>query len=138
MSSTHAPCRAFQDLSLAHLSPWNPELMSRHDRSIEQLLLCKFRARLMNVLCRPVKALGLHPSITAVAHLAGIYGLGILMTLSAYAGYVVLAIILEVAELCEEYFHHAVACRFSLCIIIMFYASVLAPWKMQIQGALTL
>ena len=65
----------------------------------------------MCVVCRPVKALGLHPFITAVAQLAGIYGLGILMTLSAYAGYVVLAIILEVAELYAFSSHCAVACK---------------------------
>ena len=83
----------------------------------------------MEVLCRPVRALGLHPFITAVAQLAGIYGLGILMTLSAYAGYAVLAIILEVADLSEEGFHSAVAYRSSLRMDVVLYACDLVPWK---------
>ena len=50
-----------------------------------------------HVMCRPVGALGFHPCITAVTQLAGMYGLGILVVLSAYAGYTVTASILEVA-----------------------------------------
>ena len=81
------------------------------------------RTDVMHVFCRPVKALGLHPFITAVAQLAGIYGLGILMTLSAYAGYVVLAIILEVAWLSEKYLRPAVEGKFSLCMDVILCAA---------------
>ena len=88
-----------------------------------------FGTDVMHVFCRPVKALGLHPFITAAAQLAGIYGLGILMTLSAYAGYVVLAIILEVAELYEENLNPAVGCNASLCMDVVLCACFLAPLR---------
>ena len=40
--------------------------------------------------------MGFHPCITAVIQLAGMYVIGILVVLSAYAGYTVTASILEV------------------------------------------
>ena len=46
--------------------------------------------------CRSVSALGLHPCVTALLQLAGMYALGILVVLCAYAGFSVTASILEV------------------------------------------
>ena len=48
------------------------------------------------MLCRSVGALGLHPCITALLQLAGMYALGVLVVLCAYAGFGVTASILEV------------------------------------------
>lgn len=47
-------------------------------------------------LCRTTSALGFHPFVTALAQLAGTYAIGVLVVLSAYAGYTVTASILEV------------------------------------------
>ena len=99
------------------------------------------RTDVMHVFCRPVKALGLHPFITAVAQLVGTYGLGILMTLSAYAGYSVLAIILEVAELYKEASQCAVPCNSGhacnplhagspSCLCPHTLRRMLIPWKL--------
>ena len=64
------------------------------------------------VMCRPVGALGFHPCITAVTQLAGMYGLGILVVLSAYAGYTVTASILEVAaDILLFHCRHCILCR---------------------------
>ena len=46
--------------------------------------------------CRSVGALGLHPCITALLQLAGMYALGVLVVLCAYAGFSITASILEV------------------------------------------
>lgn len=63
------------------------------------------------VTCRPVGALGFHPCITAITQLAGMYGLGILVVLSAYAGYTVTASILEVAADILLHCRHCILCR---------------------------
>ena len=66
----------------------------------------------MPVTCRPVGALGFRPCITAVTQLAGMYVLGILVVLSAYAGYTVTASILEVAaDILLLHCRHCIPCR---------------------------
>lgn len=63
---------------------------------------CYRGAEQSSVPCRSVSALGLHPCITALLQLAGMYALGILVVLCAYAGFSVTASILEVQPACFE------------------------------------
>ena len=139
MNPMHMPCMTLASSALHPVIPAVAQLMSYHKKACNlPPEKRKLRAEVMHLYCRPVKALGFHPFVTAVAQLAGVYGLGILMTLSAYAGYVVLAIILEVAEkLSEEFLHSAVARKSSLCMDVVRDACALASRKTCLQGALT-
>jgi hypothetical protein len=49
--------------------------------------------------CRPIECIALHPCITSILQLAGLYLLGVVVVLCAYAGYTVTASILEVGTL---------------------------------------